>query len=81
MGTIHVINNVKIYVYSGDHNPPHIHAFYAEYEVVIEIMSGEIIKGFMPKSQLNEVSDWLKEPKVKTKLIDWFHKMNPDLRR
>ena len=28
---------VKIYVYDFDHNPPHFHARYAEYEVLVVI--------------------------------------------
>jgi len=81
MGTIYVINSVKIYLYSGDHNPPHIHAMYAEYEVVLAIMSGEIIRGHLPKAQLREVSEWLADPEVKKVLVDLFHKMNPNVRR
>jgi hypothetical protein len=78
---LHVINNIRIYVYSGDHNPPHFHAFYAEYEVVIAIMSGEVIKGKMPKTQFQEVNDWLKGPNVRTNLVEAFHRLNPGLRR
>ncbi|HXC05145.1 MAG TPA: DUF4160 domain-containing protein [Bacteroidia bacterium] len=80
MGTIYVIHNIKIYLYAGDHNPPHIHAFYGEYEVVIVIKNGAIMKGFIPKPQLRQVYEWLEDPAVKTKLIDWFHQLNPDLR-
>lgn len=81
MATIHVINNVKIRLYSRDHNPPHIHAVYAEYEVKLEIMSGEIIVGHLPKTQLKEVSGWLENPVVKEKLVKAFHRLNPHLRR
>ncbi len=65
MGTVYVINNVKIYVYSGDHNPPHIHAMFAEYEILLRISNGVTIRGYLPKKQLQEVSEWLADPEVK----------------
>ena len=81
MGTIHVINSVKIFLYSRDHNPPHIHAKYAEYEALIAIASGEVIRGYLPNVQLSEVSEWLSSPKVKKDLLTMFHSMNPHTRR
>ncbi|MCP3930225.1 MAG: DUF4160 domain-containing protein [Bacteroidetes bacterium] len=41
-----------------DHNPPHFHADYQEYEATIEIESG-IIKGEMPRRALKLIFDWL----------------------
>lgn len=35
MGVVHEIKNVKIHLYSRDHNPPHIHVFYAEHEALV----------------------------------------------
>ncbi len=80
MGTVHVIKSVKIYLYSGDHNPPHIHAIYAEHEILLEVKSGEIIRGYLPKTQLQEVAEWLDSPDVKKVLVEAFHKLNPQLR-
>jgi len=37
MPTINEFNGIKINIYSDDHRPPHIHAIYNEYEVLIEI--------------------------------------------
>ncbi|MCY7353409.1 MAG: DUF4160 domain-containing protein [Cytophagaceae bacterium] len=33
---------IKIYVYRHDHNPPHFHAIYTEYEAVIDIQTLEV---------------------------------------
>jgi len=41
-----------------DHAPPHFHALYAEYEVLIDIRSLEIIQGFMPRRALSLVLEW-----------------------
>jgi len=81
MGTIHVLNNVKIYLYFGEHNPPHIHAKYAEYEASIIISSGEILKGSLPGKQLKMVRQWLKSSdEVREKLTLMFQNFNPHLR-
>jgi len=37
MPCIKIIDSIKIYVYSNDHNPPHFYAIYAENEELIEI--------------------------------------------
>jgi hypothetical protein len=38
---------IVIMMFYSDHNPPHFHANYGEYRVVIDI-SEEVVKGFMP---------------------------------
>ena len=42
----------------GDHNPPHFHALYGEYEVIINIRTLEIIRGSMPRRALALVLEW-----------------------
>jgi len=59
MPTIDSFNGIKIHVYNGEHRPPHIHADYNEYEVLIEIERGIIYSGNLPNRQLKQVFDWL----------------------
>ena len=33
-------NGIKVHIYNGEHRPPHIHAVYNEYEVLIDIEKG-----------------------------------------
>ena len=42
MPTIDIFNGIKIHIYNGEHRPPHIHADYNEFEVLIDIEKGEI---------------------------------------
>ena len=42
----------------NDHAPPHFHALYGEYEVMININTLEIIKGKMPRRALALVLEW-----------------------
>jgi hypothetical protein len=72
------INGIKIHVYNGEHRPPHIHADYNEYEILIEIETGKIYAGEMPNRQLKTIFDWLSGNS------DWalevFYQLNSDLK-
>jgi len=67
----------------NEHNPPHFHAKYGDYEVIVEINSG-IIEGKFPKRALNLVMEWYEIHKIEL-LHDWelirttgeFNKIQP----
>jgi hypothetical protein len=40
-----------------DHNPPHFHARYGEYEIIVEIESGKV-EGVIPKRALTMIQEW-----------------------
>ncbi len=50
---------IVIFILWREHNPPHFHAKYGDYEVAVEIESGNI-KGMMSKRALNLVQEWRK---------------------
>lgn len=52
-----------------DHNPPHIHARYGDYEITVDI-NQSIIEGKFPKRALNLVLEWV-ELHRKELLEDW----------
>ena len=78
MPAIDSFNGIKIHVYNGEHRPPHIHAVYNEFEVLLEIERGVIYTGNLPYKQLKLVFDWLAGN------ADWalevFYKLNPELK-
>jgi len=78
MPKVDTINGIKIYLYNGDHRPPHIHAIYNEFEILIVIETGNIYAGDMPNKQLKQVFDWLSGN------TDWaldvFYELNPELK-
>ena len=41
-----------------DHNPPHFHAVYGDYEALIDIQKNEIISGTLPPRVLGLVVEW-----------------------
>ena len=56
---VSTVDSIKLYLYPRDHNPPHIHALYAEYEVLIDLRTLEILVGDLPGKQLKRVRAWL----------------------
>lgn len=59
MPTIAIIAGVRILIYPKDHLPPHLHAKFAEFEVLISILTGDVLEGSMPKTKLHDVQVWL----------------------
>ncbi len=49
---------IIIYMNWRDHNPPHFHAVYGEYEAIISL-DGALLAGGMPKRALSMVYEWL----------------------
>jgi hypothetical protein len=58
MPTISTFYGIIIQMFWGDHAPPHFHALYGEFEVIINIKTLEIIKGKMPRRALALVLEW-----------------------
>jgi hypothetical protein len=51
---------IRMYLLDNkNHNIPHVHAKYAEFEASISIIDGEILAGEMPKKQLRLVQAWV----------------------
>ncbi|HEY0244110.1 MAG TPA: DUF4160 domain-containing protein [Mucilaginibacter sp.] len=49
---------IIIRMFYRDHNPPHFHAVYAEYEGLIDINKAELIGGYLPPRVLGLVIEW-----------------------
>jgi hypothetical protein len=45
-------------MYYREHAPPHFHAAYGDFEVVVQIESG-VVEGRFPKRALRHVLEWL----------------------
>ncbi len=50
MPTISMFRGIKICLYWNDHMPPHFHALYGAYEVLVSIEDLEVLEGTMPPS-------------------------------
>jgi hypothetical protein len=50
---------ILIYMYYRDHPPPHFHALYGDHEALIDILTGELIAGGLPRKARELVAEWI----------------------
>ena len=60
MPEISVFFGIVISMFADDHNPPHFHIRYGDYEAIVTI-DGAIVKGNMPGKVLKRVFAWMDE--------------------
>jgi hypothetical protein len=73
MPTISMFYGILILIYFYDnkqHNRPHIHAEFAEFEASIAIDDGTVIAGSLPSSKLKLVQAWV-EIHREDLMVDW----------
>ena len=58
MPAISRFNGIAIYIFWDDHAWPHIHARYAEYRIVFNLVEMEFEAGRMPPRQRRMISEW-----------------------
>jgi hypothetical protein len=63
-------------MYFDDHLPPHFHAEYNEFEVLIEIKTLKIYAGFLPNKQFKKVKEWASNNQVF--LLEKWNEFNPN---
>lgn len=54
---------IKMYFKQSEHNPPHIHAIYGEYIGAVDIKTGDMLEGDLPKRALRMVQEWIEAHK------------------
>ena len=54
---------VVVRMFYDDHNPPHFHCYYQNYEAVYDINTGKNLRGLLPPRIDRMVFDWAKENK------------------
>jgi hypothetical protein len=58
MPTVSRFFGIEIKFHFDDHNPPHFHAVYGEYEALISIESLELLRGELPRRAFLLVLEW-----------------------
>ncbi|MFT5721936.1 MAG: hypothetical protein ACI9W6_002254 [Motiliproteus sp.] len=61
MPTISEFFGIVIRIYYDDHNPPHFHAYYGEYEAIFSIQTMDMMEGQLPKRAKALVAEWALE--------------------
>lgn len=49
---------IIIFMYFRDHNPPHFHAKYNEYKILITIQDLRILRGHLPPKAFGMIMEW-----------------------
>lgn len=70
MPQISVFYGIVIAMFFKDHVPPHFHAYYGNDEATINIETGELIDGRLPKRALRLVRAWAKAHRGEL-LVNW----------
>lgn len=61
---------IVIAIFYKDHNPPHFHARYGEYEAKVTLQNPEIIEGFLPAHAKSLVLEWARNHESELQ-ADW----------
>ncbi|ENZ83180.1 MULTISPECIES: DUF4160 domain-containing protein [Caulobacter] len=64
MPIISTFFGIVIRIYFSDHNPPHLHAEYQEYEAMFDIRTCEVLEGQLPRPQKIKVVRWIRAHQV-----------------
>lgn len=70
------LSNCKIYIYPGDHNPPHFHLRGPNSRASIDIVSLEVVAGKASKADLAEVKAWAAKPENLALLVAEWNRLN-----
>jgi hypothetical protein len=78
MPTLCIIDSIKLEIYAHDHPPPHFHARYAEFEVLIEIKTLQLYAGTIPAPISKKIIAWAKQKGEQSFLLENYLRLNPD---
>jgi hypothetical protein len=70
MPTISIFFGIVIAMYWTDHFPPHFHAYYGEFDGLIDIKKLEMIKGNLPNKALELILEWAQLHQAEL-VVDW----------
>jgi hypothetical protein len=69
---------IRMYCSPGEHNPPHIHAYYQDLAAIFDVRTGEITGGSLPPKQTKLVLAWVEIHKEELQ-ADWELASNGEL--
>jgi hypothetical protein len=71
-----LLSNCKVYVYPGDHNPPHFHLRGPDSRASVDMVTFEVIAGKASKKDLAEVKEWAAKPENLAVLVLEWRRLN-----
>jgi len=70
------LSNCKIYIYPGDHNPPHFHLRSPNSKALVDIATLEVIAGKASRRDLAEAKEWAQKPENLAALVSEWRRLN-----
>ena len=64
MPVISYLFGIYVRMYHADHPPPHIHVEYQGHEAFVEIATGDVIEGRLPRRAARLVKEWCLEHQI-----------------
>lgn len=64
MPVISYFFGIYVRMYHGDHPPAHIHIEYQGHEALVNLDSGEIMEGALPKRAARLVQEWVRDHRL-----------------
>ena len=58
MPVVAIVDGVLIMLFFNDHDPPHFHVEYGEFQAKVSIATLKIIEGDIPPDKRNRVLEW-----------------------
>jgi hypothetical protein len=71
-----LLSNCKIYIYPGDHNPPHFHIRGPDSRASTDFMTVEVTAGKASKADLAEIRLWVSKPENLGLLVSEWRRLN-----
>jgi len=64
-------------MFYNDHNPPHFHIIYQEFEAVMSIVTLEVLDGEIPKRAMSLTLEWANQNRDQL-LLNWERARNQE---
>jgi len=68
---------IQIRINQNDHQPPHFHARYNEFQAMYSIETGLLLEGRMPKNADRMIREWAGQHQVELQR-NWEESQNPN---
>jgi len=78
---IGTVNDMKVIIYSNDHNPPHFHVISKDYSINAKFLieNCELISGDIKSKDLKKIKAFYSSPKTKLVMEKIWNKKNQNL--
>ena len=70
------LSNCSIYVYAGDHHPPHFHLRGPDSRALVNIATFEVMAGKASRKDLQQALEWAAKPENLASLVAEWRRLN-----